>query len=279
MKENKIKQSEVREILRSQITLAAYNPRKISPEARKKLKANLKRIGLLGGIIWNERTGNLVSGHQKVSIMDEVNHYDIDTHENDYNLRVEVVNLSEKEEKEQNLFMNNRNAQGEYDDDMLRDMLTDIDFSFAGFDDFDIQLLGVDTGDGEDWAAMHTYADTTWKAEDEIGENEELSELHEKTKAEEEQTNFDRSVNFYEDTPENKIARHNEVQKIKDRINDKASGDNDRGALSYLVISFSSPSEREGFMEKYGLDPFTRYIDSKTFDNILEFGIEEDEEE
>lgn len=279
MKENKIKQSEVREILRSQITLAAYNPRKISPEARKKLKANLKRIGLLGGIIWNERTGNLVSGHQKVSIMDEVNHYDIDTHENDYIIRVEVANLSEKEEKEQNLFMNNRNAQGEYDDDMLREMLTDIDFSFAGFDDFDIQLLGVDTGDGEDWTAMPTYADITWKAEYEIGENEELSELHEKTKAEEEQTNFDRSVNFYEDTPENKIARHNEVQKIKDRINDKASGDNDRGALSYLVISFSSPSERECFMEKYGLDPFTRYIDSRTFDNILEFDIEEDEEE
>lgn len=279
MKENKIKQSEVREILRSQITLAAYNPRKISPEARKKLKANLKRIGLLGGIIWNERTRNLVSGHQKVSIMDEVNHYDIETQENDYIIRVEVVDLSEKEEKEQNLFMNNRNAQGEYDDDMLRDMLTDIDFSYAGFDDFDIQLLGVDLGEGEDWGETRTYADTAWKAEDEIGESEELSYLNERTKSEEEQTNFDRSVNFYEDTPENKIARHNEVQKIKDRINDKASGDNDRGALSYLVISFTSPSERESFMEKYGLDPFTRYIDSKTFDNILEFGIEEDEEE
>lgn len=276
MKENKIKQSEVREILRSQITLAAYNPRKISPEARKKLKANLKRIGLLGGIIWNERTGNLVSGHQKVSIMDEVNHYDIDTHENDYIIRVEVANLSEKEEKEQNLFMNNRSAQGEYDDDMLRDMLNDIDFSFAGFDDFDIQLLGIDVGEGNDWG--ETVAVSSWKVEDEIGESEDLSSHNEETKGTEEQR-IDRSIGFYDDTPENKIARHNEVQKIKDRIINSSKAEDDRGSMSYLVISFPSPSERESFMEKYGLDPFTRYIDSRTFDNILEFGIEEDEEE
>lgn len=49
------KQSESRELSRSQISLADYNPRKLSPEARKRLKANIKRIGLAGGIVWNER--------------------------------------------------------------------------------------------------------------------------------------------------------------------------------------------------------------------------------
>jgi hypothetical protein len=129
--------------MRSQITLAAYNPRKISPEARKQLKANLKRVGLMGGIVWNESTGNLVSGHQKVSLMDEVNKYNPNTHENDYTIRVEVVHLSEKEEKEQNLFMNNRAVQGEFDDDMLIQMLGDIDYQNAGFNDFDMEMLGI----------------------------------------------------------------------------------------------------------------------------------------
>lgn len=53
MKENKITQPESREIRRSDINFADYNPRKITQEARKSLKANLKRVGLLGGIVWN----------------------------------------------------------------------------------------------------------------------------------------------------------------------------------------------------------------------------------
>ena len=110
-------QAETREVHRSEITLAAYNPRKITEEARKQLKANLKRVGLMGGIVWNENTGNLVSGHQKIGIMDELNNYNPKTNENDYKLRVEVVHLSEKEEKEQNLFMNNRAVQGDYTND------------------------------------------------------------------------------------------------------------------------------------------------------------------
>lgn len=44
MTRNKITQPESREIQRSIIKFANYNPRKIAPEARKNLKANLKRI-------------------------------------------------------------------------------------------------------------------------------------------------------------------------------------------------------------------------------------------
>ena len=123
MKESKIKQPENREIQRSKINFANYNPRKITPEARKKLKANLKRVGILGGIVWNEVTGNLVSGHQRVSVIDEVNKYNSETKENDYLIRVEVVQMDEKTEKEQNIFMNNRNIQVEFDSDMLRNFL------------------------------------------------------------------------------------------------------------------------------------------------------------
>ena len=128
-------------IKRSEINFVNYNPRKISDEAKKQLKANLKRIGLLGGVVWNKTTGNLVSGHQRVSVMDEVNRYE--SGENDYELRVEVVEMDEKTEKEQNIFMNNRSVQGEFDTDMLENMLSDIDYANAGLDDFDLQMLGI----------------------------------------------------------------------------------------------------------------------------------------
>src|SRR5690606_18075683 len=126
---------------------APYNPRKISDEAKKLLKANIKRLGVMGGIVWNEKTGNLVGGHQKVKILDELHKYNAETNENDYTLRVEKVNLTPTEEKEQNIFLNNKNAQGEYDRDVLGDIIADIDFKLAGLDDSDLNFLGVQLDD------------------------------------------------------------------------------------------------------------------------------------
>lgn len=206
MTRNKITQPESREIQRSIIKFANYNPRKIAPEARKNLKANLKRIGLLGGVVWNEVTGNLVSGHQRISIMDEVNKYNSDTKENDYLIRVEVVHMDEKTEKEQNIFMNNRNVQGEFDSDMLKELLDGIDYNYAGLNDFDLNMLGV--GD-IDFAVN----DEIWSKDNIL--NDSLYSIDEITKEGEENKNIDRSGDFYSDSKENQIARHNEVQKNK----------------------------------------------------------------
>ena len=137
----KIKQAESREVMRSSIQFADYNPRKLSDEARKKLKANLKRIGLAGGIVWNEATGNLVSGHQRLSLIDEIQHYDAETKDNDYPIRVEVLSLSDKEEKEQNIFFNSTSAQGEWDNDMLAQLIPQVDVELAGLDRSDIDIL------------------------------------------------------------------------------------------------------------------------------------------
>lgn len=136
-----IKQAPSREVMRSQINFASYNPRKLSEDARKRLKANLKRIGLAGGIVWNEATGNLVSGHQRLSILDEIQKFNPNTKDNDYPIRVEVLRLTEKEEKEQNIFMNSATAQGEFDSDLLAAMLPDIDIDLAGLDSSDISIM------------------------------------------------------------------------------------------------------------------------------------------
>lgn len=284
-RQNKVSQAEQITVRRSDIHEAPYNPRKISPEAAKLLKDNLKRVGLLGGIVWNRATGNIVSGHQKVAQMDAINRYDPNDPDTDYEFRVEVVDFDEKTEKEQNLFMNNRNAQGVFDDDMLRTMLDGIDYKYAGLDDFDLQLLGL--GDTQDVAA--SYSDTQWTegqltgtghgAAEDAEVNEEAARKSLEFKTAEENTKVDRSQNFYEDTPDNQLARHAEIQKIKDRIERQNDIDKDGGVLSYAIISFQSPSECASFLEQFGYPAGTKYINGKEFLHKLEFGDEYDGEE
>ena len=271
-------------VMRSQINFANYNPRKISEKARKLLKQNLKTRGLMGGVVFNRTTGNLISGHQRVGIIDEVNRYNPDTKENDYPIRVELVEMDEKTEKEQNLFMNNKQVQGEFDDDMLRQVLQGIDYTAAGLEEFDMQMLGL----GDQTVEEVVYQ--PWNRAQQVGENladgEErsieqafLAKVDEETRNTPEQRNIDRSIEFAFDTPENQIARHNEMDKIKERINNTASRFKDHGTLSYVVVSFKGVSEKEEFMHSIGLDPFDKYIDGEKLTHFIEFGEYPDEED
>lgn len=204
-----------------------------------------------------------MSGHQRLVIADELNGYD-GTVETDYKINVECVDLSEKEEKEQNLFMNNRSVQGEFDDDLLKQVLVDIDYRCAGFSDFDAQMLGV-----IDVVAPESLVDYEWKKDDAIGDDESLEKLDEATQGGGE-SNTDRSVNFYEDSKENQIIRHNDVQKIKERIQNTNDERKDNGALSYVVLSFKDSVSKEVFMERLGYDRTSNMIDGEDFKLRLE---------
>jgi ParB-like chromosome segregation protein Spo0J len=93
-------------IQRSQIKSAEYNPRGISKDARKRLKNMLAKHGLVSSLTWNKRTGNLVAGHQRLSILDELEKGQ------DYALNVDVVDVDETEEKKLNIQLNNPSMQG-----------------------------------------------------------------------------------------------------------------------------------------------------------------------
>ena len=137
--------SEVIEVLRSAIHFASYNPRIIAEENRKNLKRGIKRYGLLGGIVVNKRTGmTIVGGHQKVKILDDLHKYNPQTKENDYKLRVEVVDVDEKTEMEENILLNNPNAQGTWDRDKLAEMIPHIEYKDTGLNEADLSLLGLD---------------------------------------------------------------------------------------------------------------------------------------
>ena len=112
---------------------APYNPRKISDEAKKKLRDNIQKRGLMEPLVWNKRTGNVVSGHQRLDVLDALHGG------RDYSLRVAVVDLDEQTEKEQNIFFNNLEAQGDWDLPKLEEIFkTDIHIDATGFDMADV---------------------------------------------------------------------------------------------------------------------------------------------
>ncbi len=140
----KIKQSETRIIKRSQINLNPFNPKAHSEDAIKKQLNNFKKYGYNGGIVWNERTGNLIDGHRRILAQDALYKYD---GKNDYDVKVEVVSYSEKEELEQLTYMAIGNTKA--DINLIAKYAPKIDYENIGIPDNELQalndLLGVDT--------------------------------------------------------------------------------------------------------------------------------------
>ena len=128
---------------RSSLRAAPYNPRVLGDKEKKKLQAGLKKHGMLAPPVWNKRTGNLVAGHQRLSILDAF------SGNPDYTLQIAVVDLNEAQEKEANLLLNNPQAMGDWDltklDEMLKD--TNVELVGTGFDMADVyKLLGEAPG-------------------------------------------------------------------------------------------------------------------------------------
>lgn len=127
-----IKQSQTIEIKRSQIKFNPKNPKRHSPDNIKRQKKNIKKIGFLGGIVWNEFTGHLIDGHRRICALDEYVGYNGNS-ETDYEIKVERVCLSEREELEQTTYMTVGNSA--YENDLIAEYINDIDYSDLGFSD------------------------------------------------------------------------------------------------------------------------------------------------
>lgn len=136
----KTQRFEIMTIHRSEIKNAPYNPRRISKEAAERLKKGLKKFGLASTLTWNQRTGNLVSGHQRLAQMD------ILEGTQDYEITVSAIDVSLKDEMALNVQMNNQSMMGEFDIDSLVDMVDmGADLDDFGFSDSDIDVLFGDS--------------------------------------------------------------------------------------------------------------------------------------
>lgn len=121
-------------IMRSQIKLNPLNPKSHTDEAIKKQVRNFKKVGFLGGVVWNKRSGNLIDGHRRVYAMDLYYGY---AKGEDYELTVDVCDFDDKTEKEQMTYMAIGN--------------TKADFSLIAqySDGLDLDGIGVSTEDIE----------------------------------------------------------------------------------------------------------------------------------
>jgi site-specific DNA-methyltransferase (adenine-specific) len=109
---------------------ATYNPRTITERALSGLKNSIDRFGAVSPIVWNERTGNIVGGHQRYKVLLEEGETETD---------VVVVDLSLDEEMALNIALNNPAIQGDWSDDIeaLLKKFKPVDEIFQGlrFDD------------------------------------------------------------------------------------------------------------------------------------------------
>ena len=201
---------ETKLVSRTQMKNAPYNARTITPQAMKKLKQNLESMGLMGGIIWNERTGNLVSGHQRLKLIDAAEGTD------NYEVMVTVVDLDEIEEKAQSIFLNNTYAMGDFDDKKLEALLMEVNNTIqTGFSESEqIQLFGRPVGM--------------------------------------------RSVEEYEKAALQDIKDQLALDKMRERNNKAQTGD------FYCVLVFRDVRERDGQVERIGLEP-NKFYDGNEF--------------
>ncbi len=107
----------------SDLKPADYNPRKISAEALEGLKFSLQEFGDISGITFNTRTGNLVSGHQRVKAMLE-KFGDVEVQEDKIitpagYFQIRVVDWDADKEKAANVAANAETIQGEFTDELI----------------------------------------------------------------------------------------------------------------------------------------------------------------
>jgi ParB-like chromosome segregation protein Spo0J len=120
------------------INPAAYNPRvDLQPgdPEYEKLQRSIEEFGYVEPIVWNERTGNMVGGHQRFKILKT---------RGDTELAVSVVDLDDQQERLLNLALNK--VSGRWEEEALARLLDELQadgakLDLSGFDPDEIDKL------------------------------------------------------------------------------------------------------------------------------------------
>lgn len=116
---------------------APYNPRKdLKPGDAEfeHLRRSIEIFDSVEPLVWNQRSGNLVGGHQRLKVLKL---------RGDTSVEVSVVDLDDSHEKALNIALNK--ISGEWDTPKLKELLVDLDNG-----SFDLNLTGFDEGELKD---------------------------------------------------------------------------------------------------------------------------------
>lgn len=124
-----------------QLQPAPYNPRiPLEPgsDGFRRLERSLLEFDLVQPVVWNERTGHVVAGHQRLEVL---------KHQGATQVDAVVVDLPLEREKALNITLNNAQVGSDWDTQKLvhvlveLDELPDVDATLTGFDEDDLRDL------------------------------------------------------------------------------------------------------------------------------------------
>ena len=127
----------LRTIPLSKINRAPYNPRvalKPGDHEYEHLHKSIEEFGLVDPLVWNEKSGVLVGGHQRLTVLENLGQTKV---------QVSVVYLDEAREKALNIALNK--ISGQWDMPLLKDLLVEIDTG-----EFDMDVTGFSEAELED---------------------------------------------------------------------------------------------------------------------------------
>jgi hypothetical protein len=245
----------LKQVLRSTLRFADYNPRVIDPIAARSLRESIKETGgiLAGSVSFNARTGNVVGGHQRLSQEDVLKGYVPGSPDTDYWITVCEVDVPLAEEQALNVRLNNTLLQGEFDPAKLLPLLVgqysnqlDSLLPETGFDISSLEALCMDWGvKPPDWFGSAPTAD----------EQRTYSEIDQM------QTELQGEKRYQQQADE--IER---MQQAKQDFREKT--EREGNPLFSCLLVFTSTEKRNELFARLGLHPGQDYIDG---DRILSF--------
>lgn len=231
-----LQQSNTEEIKRSQINLNPINPKRHTEEAIKLQTKNFKKVGFLGGIVWNRLSGNLIDGHRRVYAMDAYYKYD-GTPEADYDIKVEVVEMDDKTEKEQLTYMAVGNTRA--DVDLIAKYIGDIDYSNIGLGEKELEEI----------LAMSEAAIGVATIED-IDDIITPISIREPTKTEDTREEDNKTDSKAQDDYE---ARKQHMKNVKQQVLEQAYN-REKTENALITLSFSTIEAKEDFCDMIGIN-------------------------
>jgi hypothetical protein len=235
-----VKQAQWKTILRSQLKITEFNPRKITKSSADKLRKQIREDGLIDTLVVNLKTWNVVGGNQRIEQLDKI--YKYEPGENDYQLNVQIIDVDEKEEAKINVRLNNPDASGVYDAEKLieisnlfeLDPIQDLNFDMLTYDFFKNEA-GISPPIKEISSIANEVRETS--------NNSAISEKLRKIKKD-----------FLEEQIKENNAGNSEYIENDDYI---------------LTIVFNSNQEKMNFMKKINKSPKIAFIKSTTLTDIL----------
>lgn len=243
MTKKKLKQSETIEILRSQINLNPYNPKRHSEQKVKEQKKNIQRVGYLGGITWNRESGNLIDGHRRLKALDLYYGYD-GTTQTDYSVKVEAVSLNPSEEKEQMTYMALGNTKADFA--LIAEYLPEIDYTYAGIDEHDLSLIQSFIPSDE-IVTVESYDDLILEVTPDPNEDDD-EEVEVTLSAEEKKSRI-------------KEAKQKQIEVAGERYAD---------LNAYITVSFNGAEEKRLFCDILGISEDTKFIQGHKLLEVIE---------